>query len=113
MIHGDDFSILGSEGNLDWFRGMITGRFEVTFRGRIGSDNKDSTKIKLLNRVIQWEDKGIVYEADQKHADMIIKLIGLTQKFKSLSFPSSKTDFDGTSELLVGPEAIRYGAITA
>ena len=36
VVHGDDFTMLGQEGQLDWFRRMISERYEVKFRGRIG-----------------------------------------------------------------------------
>ena len=34
VVHGDDFTILGYEEDLDWFREHITRRFEVKIRGR-------------------------------------------------------------------------------
>ena len=42
VVHGDDFTLLGSEGDLEWFRSMIQKSFEVTFRGRIGPGPRDS-----------------------------------------------------------------------
>ena len=80
--------------------GVIAKHFEVTFRGRIGPARGDLKSIKLFNRVIQWEDKGLVYEADQRHADMIIKMIGLTQDSKPLSSPGEKSDPETMSEPL-------------
>ena len=35
-IHGDDFTLLGHEKDLDWFRNQIAGRYSVKFRGRLG-----------------------------------------------------------------------------
>ena len=35
-VHGDDFTVLGYESDLDWFRREINARYEVKFRGRIG-----------------------------------------------------------------------------
>ena len=34
VVHGDDFTVLGSADSLDWFRKCISSRFEVKFRGR-------------------------------------------------------------------------------
>ena len=39
-VHGDDFTILGYESDLDWFRVQILTRFEVKFRGRIGNGER-------------------------------------------------------------------------
>ena len=41
VIHGDDFTLLGNEASLDWFRERIQEKFEVKFRGRLGPDNRD------------------------------------------------------------------------
>ena len=39
-VHGDDFTILGHEESLDWFTNRIQQRFEVKFRGRLGSGHR-------------------------------------------------------------------------
>ena len=54
VIHGDDFTILGNEVELDWFRDCISGKFEVKFRARLGPEAKDDKSVRLLNRVISW-----------------------------------------------------------
>ncbi len=41
VVHGDDFTVLGFNSQLDWFRGMISERYEVEFRGRLGPEEKD------------------------------------------------------------------------
>jgi len=41
VIHGDDFTLLGNEVALDWFRERIKAKFEVKFRGRLGPGNGD------------------------------------------------------------------------
>ena len=38
MVHGDDFTLLGSEESLDWFREQIQSRYEVKLRGRLGPE---------------------------------------------------------------------------
>ena len=41
VIHGDDFTVLGWEKELDWFKNKINERFENKHRGRIGPGRKD------------------------------------------------------------------------
>ena len=72
VIHGDDFTLLGYERDLDWFRGATVKQVDVTFRGRIGLGDTDDKDITLLNRVIESTSHGILYEADQRHADIIV-----------------------------------------
>lgn len=40
VIHGDDITILGKEGDLDLLREQIAKRFDVKVRGRLGPDPK-------------------------------------------------------------------------
>ena len=35
-------------------------------------------QVRILNRLLTWTKNGIEYEADQRHADIIIKQLGLT-----------------------------------
>ena len=51
VIHGDDFTVLGFEGELDWFREQIQGNFEVKFRGRLGPNRGDDKAVRMTG----WE----------------------------------------------------------
>ena len=68
VIHGDDFTILGFEKDLDWFRTRIEEEFEVKFRGRLGPAEGYAKRIRILNRGIEWPETGIRYEPDGRHA---------------------------------------------
>ena len=52
VVHGDDFTVLGYENQLDWFKSQIQQRFEIKHRGRIGPENKDLKSIRILNRIV-------------------------------------------------------------
>ena len=41
VVHGDDFTVLGLEEDLDWSRRKFSEVFEVKFRGRIGPAEGD------------------------------------------------------------------------
>ena len=45
----------------------------------------------MLNRVLTWGSDGIMYEADQRHADIVISELGLKDA-KLVSTPGSKED---------------------
>ena len=51
VVHGDDFTVLGCEKQLDWFRRQISDKFEVKFRGRLGPEESDDKPIRILNRI--------------------------------------------------------------
>ena len=112
VVHGDDFTILGHEGNLDWFRSEISKRFEVKFRGRIGPGQKDGKSIRLLNRVFEWTREGITCEADQRHAELLVQDLGLKKGSKGVVTPGTKsTEFN--DEPLNQEDATRYRSGTA
>lgn len=83
VVHGEAFTILGPEESLQWLRGRIEATFEVKLRGRRGPDPGDCKSIRILNRIVSWTDNGIQYEADQRHEELIIKMMGLDQTCKS------------------------------
>ena len=115
-MHGDDFTNLGYKESLDWFRGEISKRYEVKFRARLGPEKGDDKSVRILNRIVSWTSEGIRYEADQRHAEIITKILGLEGK-KHIGTPGTKAanekDEEGDDEPLGKREASTYRAITA
>ena len=68
VIHGDDFTALGHSKDLDWCREMIQQRMSTKVKGRLGPEDTDLKQMRVLNRIVEWTDNGIRYEADQRHA---------------------------------------------
>ena len=73
VIHGDDFTTLGYSFDLDWFREHISTKWQVKVKGRIGPTNQDDKTIHILNRIVEWRSDGMHYEADPRHAELILK----------------------------------------
>ena len=67
-IHGDEFTSLGQARELEWFRTEISKAYAVKFRGRLGPRRGDDRSIRTLNRIVQWNQDSVSYEADQRHA---------------------------------------------
>ncbi len=38
-------------------------------RGRLGPGKEDDKEMRILNRVVTWNNSGISIEADQRHAE--------------------------------------------
>jgi len=120
VIYGDDFTMLGSDDALDWFRKAVEkklgGRYEISHKGRLGPEKHDDKRVRLLNRVIEWTHEGIRYEADQRHAEIIVKLLGVGEK-SSLSTPGDrwypKHCSDEDLKELTGEKAKLYRAVAA
>ena len=45
-MHGDDFTLLGSPVDLDWFEKKSKEEFEVKIRGRLGPEEKDDKSMR-------------------------------------------------------------------
>ena len=86
----------------------------MKFRGRIGPDAQDDKHIRILNRVVQWTEEGIEYEADQRHAEIIVSKLGLEKDSKGVSTPGCKREWDPSEESELDPrDATIYRALAA
>ena len=90
-------------------------RYLLKARGRLGPDARDHKEIRILNRIIEWAEEGIWYEADQRHADIIVRDIGILERSKSLSTPGEKQGVvsGNADEEQQGNEATLFRALTA
>ena len=79
VVHGDDFTCLGTDHHLDLYEKAIQESFEVELRGRMGNDEGDAQEMKILNRIVRITPQGISYEADPRHAELLVQSMGLDQ----------------------------------
>ena len=77
VVHGDDFTALGLQQDLDWYQSKLAEHFELKDRGRIGEDC-ELKQLRILNRVITLTEHGLEFEADPRHVDLISRSLGLT-----------------------------------
>ena len=71
-VHGDDFTSTGRARDLEWLKTSLENAFEIKTE-LLGPDlNKHSQEIRILNRVLTWSQAEITYEADQRHAEILI-----------------------------------------
>ena len=52
--------------------------------------------MRVLNRVLRWEPSGLVYEPDQRHAEVIIRELGL-ENAGSVLIPGTRAEHDVAS----------------
>ena len=84
----------------------------MKYRGRLGPQKGDAKSIIILNRLIEWTNNGIRYEADQRHAELIVSQMGLERESKSVATPSLHTT--SLDESPLGPEQCTvYRALVA
>ena len=76
MVHGDDFVTSGRRDNIKWLKDVLEKKFEVTTT-IVGTKKGEVQEARILNRVIRVNQSGWFYEADQRHAELIVKALNL------------------------------------
>ena len=108
VVHGDDFTALGTDEAIDEYTKILEGKFEVKVRGRIGVGT-EMTEIKILNRILRLEEDGLSYEADPRHVDLLSHSLGL-QNCASVKTPGVKPA-DTENEAPKGEEGEVFGEV--
>ena len=93
VVHGDDFTALGEDEDLNWYESELSKYFELKIRGRVGPEASDDKEMRILNRILRIDSEGLKYEADPRHAEIIVKSLGI-ESAKPVISPGVKTPFD-------------------
>jgi hypothetical protein len=90
VVHGDDFTFAGTDNELEECAAMMRAEYDVKVRGKLGPDKDDDKAITILNRCVEWTSHGLLYEADPRHAEILIRELGL-ENTKPVVTPGVKT----------------------
>lgn len=105
VVHGDDFTLLGTRTSLRWFEQEFGTAFEIKIRGIFGEAPMCQKEIRILNRILRVEKWGLAFEADPRHAELLIKALG--ESPNSSATPGQKaSDPDLDAQLNDEEEAI-------
>ena len=85
IVHGDDFVFVGTGEDLSKIEKQMQTGFLIKLMGRLGGDASDCKELCILNRVLRWTPGGIRYEADPRHAEILVK--SLTDGLHSIGTP--------------------------
>lgn len=115
IVHGDDYVSTGKQEHLTWMQQQFEKKYTVKTR-TLGPGKDHVKQINILNRIGTWDNtNGIRYEADPRHAEIILKQLQL-EEAKIASSPRTK-DAGRTSEdcemQLSDKESTTYRAIVA
>ena len=72
VVHDDDFTSLGLDDGLDKLEEGLKTKFEIKVRGRMG-EHHECKQMRILNRVVTLSESGLTYEADPRHAELLIR----------------------------------------
>ena len=89
VVHGDDFTAIGSPEALDKYEAGMQRSFDCKLKGRLGLGPEDCKEMRVLNRIVRINENGLLYEADPRHAEMIIRAFHL-EDAKSVVTPGLK-----------------------
>jgi hypothetical protein len=87
VLHGDDFTFLLYEDDVDKVVKQMKTWYDIKVRGVLGDRGADDHEVTILNRKLTWTEGCIEYEADDKHARIITEEFGLTSESKGLEAP--------------------------
>ena len=106
FVHGDDYVGIGVRSDVDWYLERVRERFIIKERGVLGPGGVN--EMRILNRVISYFPAGagtpemITYEADQRHADLLVTAYGLDGNSNPKKVPWDKPSFM-TKNPMAGP----------
>ena len=91
LIHGDDCVAVGYRQDIYEFRKALAGRFTVKDKV-LGTDVRrgEVKETRVLNRILRIKPEGWEYEADQRHAELIVRGLGM-DKAKCVKTPGEET----------------------
>ena len=97
LVHGDDFCVLGDEEALDQIEKTLRAKYDLKVTGELKLGTGQDHEVIFLNRVLRvagsTSDERFEIEADPRHAEMIVKDLGLEgTNAKSLDTPGLKKE---------------------
>ena len=75
-VHGDDFAVIGPLNSIKWFQAAMRKKYDINTE-TLGPDVGSVKEVKCLSRVIRWCKHGAEYEPDIRHAELIVRELGL------------------------------------
>ena len=68
---------MGLQEDLDWYESELGKNFKLKIRGRLG-EKCELKDMRILNRIITLTKEGVLYEADPRHHELMIRNLGLS-----------------------------------
>jgi hypothetical protein len=117
VVHGDDFTFLGYESELLKMKAKMEDWYQIKCRGFIGDDQGDCKEMSILNRLVAWDGRQLIYTADKKHRNIVMEDLGLQPGHsKALSMPISRESLEEMQmdgEELSSQEATEFRRLVA
>ena len=120
LVHGDDFVAVGNDVELAEARATLEDKYKLKVQ-MLGEGTGCVNELRILNKVVRRTPAGIELEADPRHAEIVIKDLGLQQAKASRTpgikevKPRNAQDSDGGryADVLTEGEYIRSQSSSA
>ena len=115
LVHGDDYVSVGQPKQLEWMEKQLKSKYQIKTQ-LLGPEGEHLKEVKILNRIVAWNGaRGIVYEADPRHVEIVVEQLGL-QNAKPVATPGIKEEGrtqEDCDQPLSEEEASKYRALVA
>ena len=74
VVHGDDFIVAGWSDDFDWLSQKLNEKLELVQKARLGLGY--DSEATVLNRCVVFNDSGLTWEADPRHAELAVVELG-------------------------------------
>ena len=92
VCHGDDFTCVGEEEELNWLATEMKKWFELKVRGVLGPEAKDDKEVVILGRTVRWKEWGIEFEADPRHRKVLVEHFGFDSESAAAATNGSREE---------------------
>ncbi len=74
---------------MGWLRGVAQERMEMKFQSRLERGKPGA--VRILNRTVTAMENGLETEADQRHAEILMRDVGADESSKGVAMPGAST----------------------
>ena len=91
-MRGGNFASLGARADLDWLEKELSKEWTVKVEGIFGPPGEPDCvhSICTLNRLLTWTAKGIEWESDPRHVQILLRELNVAESGKSVTTPGVK-----------------------
>ena len=90
MVHGDDFVAVGPAAATAYVSKILGNKYKLKME-TLGMGSEDVREVRILNKLIRINAEGVHLEADPRHAERVIREMGV-EDGKSSPVPGSKVE---------------------
>ena len=115
-MHGDDFTLDGTESELWKILAEMHEWYDIKVRGILGSGKRDVHEIEVLGRKLTWTEEGLEYQGSDKQRRALLEGLGLNEQSKAVNSAAVKPEEIGQeedTEMLDGSETKRFRSLAA